>query len=362
VKTIGAIETNDGQSDRFASGSVQSDLGPVLACFSSDPDILWGVSLIGNDGLMDLAASSTASSPAVCGEPFLKGSQCVLPFFDRISWINHCKVSRRTRMPVRFEYFNTIENRYFAVAVRDLGQPQGGQIRCAWTVRDITEMKKTENVLKLTNRKLKLMNSVAWHEIQNKITAIRGYVELMKDIIVSENGRTFIRAEEDNLSQIHELLHCTSEYQKIGSQPFRWFGVKKTFCTAASLMEIEGLVLDLDVDGLEIFADSTLGRAFAHLLRYSAKTSCGHPEIRIYYEKNPAGLSLIYEDSGTCLPTQPPPGLFIEDLLKSEDFCMKFVHDILDFSGMSIVATNVSGQGSRFIIGIPDGHYRFPGN
>jgi len=88
------------------------------------------------------------------------------------------------------------------------------------------------------------------------------------------------------------------------------------------------------------------------------RTSSGPPRIRARYQVIPGGLRLIYEDAGTGLSANGQQNLFVEDLLKSEEFCMKFVHDILDFSGMEIQAAVGSGGGSRFVIGIPFDRYR----
>ena len=58
--------------------------------------------------------------------------------------------------------------------------PSGPVIGAVETIVDITDQKRVERDLTLSRRKLRLMNDIAWHEIQNKITGIRGYVEALK--------------------------------------------------------------------------------------------------------------------------------------------------------------------------------------
>lgn len=52
--------------------------------------------------------------------------------------------------------------------------------------RDISRRKREERALRIANQKLQLMNIVAWHDIQNKVTGLRGYVELSKDLVTDD--------------------------------------------------------------------------------------------------------------------------------------------------------------------------------
>jgi len=341
-------------------GLVMENPEALLACFTCSTEIIHGISGVGNDGTVELSAWFTAS--------FLPNGSCadvhqddrqIVPFFNSILWARHCEASRLDGAPVRFDYFNAEKDRYYDITVLYFRHATTGMPCCAWTVRDMSVQHRTESLLGLTVRKLNLVNSIALHEIQNKITGIRGYVELSKQADTDGMYSAYIRAEEIALSQIHEILQYCAEYQDIGTSPRRWFNVKEAIHAAVSLMEIEGFHTEMKISGLEVLADPLLGKVFACLVRYSVKTANGTPSIRIHYDKIPDGLCLVYEDSGVGLPRKDNRNLFVEDLIKTEDFCMKFVHDILDFSGMKIEAVGGPGHGLRLIIRIPDGQFRF---
>ena len=89
-------------------------------------------------------------------------------------------------------------------------------------IRDISERKKQEQALQIANQKLNLMNIVAWHDIYNKITGLRGYVELSKEHITDHKAEEFRKREEEILKVIHQQIQYTQEYQEIGQQPPRW--------------------------------------------------------------------------------------------------------------------------------------------
>ena len=331
----------------------------LLECFTQSMGTVNGIAGVRNDGTLELSAQLESSLPTGSGGAVNHDDLQTEPFFDAILWACHCEASRQAGEPVRFEYFNAEKDRYYEITVMFFRLTDTRTPCCAWTVRDITIQRRTEASLGLTTKKLNLVNGIAFHEIQNKVTAIRGYVELSKQADPDGTIGTYIKAEETALGQIHEILHYCAEYQEIGSGPRRWFNVKETIRAVVSLMEIEGFHPEMNISRLEVLADPLLVKVFACLIRYSVNTAYGTPRIRIHYDKIPEGLCLIYEDSGQGLPHRDNRNPFVEDLIKSEDFCMKFVHDILDFSGMQIEAVGDPGQGLRMIIRIPEGKFRF---
>ena len=193
------------------------------------------------------------------------------------------------------------------------------------------------------------MNSVAGHEIENKITGVRGYVELTRGLLSDDERRTCFDAEENALKQIHELLTSMMDYQRIGTQSPRWINVPVTIRSIVSLMEIESLHIEIDVDTMELFGDPTLATMFSYLIKNTLSNVKTVPEIRVSFAKIPQGLRLLYEDNSTGIPLDRKEYLFKESIVNSDNFCMKFVHDILEFSGMGITETGTPGKahGSR---------------
>jgi len=246
-----------------------------------------------------------------------------------------------------------------AVPVKD---NNGTVIGTVESLEDITEQKLLERALKLSNKKLHLMNSIAWHEIENKITGVRGYIELSKEMIKDEKGVKYFEVEEQILEQVHKLLQYTMDYQKIGALPPRWVDVKGAIRSILSLTDIGSLRMDLNVDALELFGDPTLEMMFSFFIKNTLKNVKTAPEIRISFLEIPEGLRLAYEDNSAGIPHSRKSSLFTEKIIKIDNFCMKFVHDVLEFSGMSIKETGDPDTGVRFEILVPHGAYRFTKN
>ena len=244
-----------------------------------------------------------------------------------------------------------------AVPVRD---SNGTVIGTVESFEDLTERTLLERALKLSNQKLNLMNGVAYHEIENKITSVRGYVELSRKSVKDEMAIKCFEAEETILKQIPELLHYTMDYQKIGTQPLRWVNVAGAVRSILSLMEISLLRMDLDVDALELFGDPTLEMMFSYLINNTLKQAKTAPE-------NPDQASRRSPKvSGLCMRTTVPGiphtrkhSQFKETIVKADNFCTKFVHDILEYSCMSIKETGDPDKGLRFEVLVPHGAFRF---
>jgi PAS domain S-box-containing protein len=226
-------------------------------------------------------------------------------------------------------------------------------------VRDISERKKHEQALRIANQKLNLMNIVAWHDVYNKITGLRGYVELSKEHITNKKAQDFLAREEEVLEMIQQQIAYTKEYQKIGEKPPRWqkFGsiLKDLF-----IAEVSGSIhVTNDAENLELYADPVIEKVFWHLIDNSKKHGGNVTEIRFSARESAYGCTLVYEDNGVGIPEDKRESLFTKSFGKMTGFDLFFVHDILDIYGMNIDETGEPGKGARFEIKIPKGIYGF---
>ena len=227
--------------------------------------------------------------------------------------------------------------------------------------RDVSRRKREERALRIANQKLQLMNIVAWHDIQNKVTGLRGYVELSKDLVTDEKLKKFIDSEDDVLKVIHRQLQYTREYQEMGIHPPQWLNLPQVLRTIVSFKEIGSLKFRLDIHDLELYCDPVIEKVFSHLIENTQNHGKKATEIHISCKETATGLQLIYEDDGVGIPTERKKDLFVRGVGSATGFSLFFVHDILEISDMSIQETGVPGTGVRFEISIPRGLYRING-
>jgi PAS domain S-box-containing protein len=224
--------------------------------------------------------------------------------------------------------------------------------------RDISRRRREDRALRIANQKLQLMNIVAWHDIQNKVTGLRGYVELSKDLVTDEKLKKFIDSEDDVLKVIHRQLQYTKEYQEMGIHPPQWLNLPQVLRMIISFKEIGPLKFRMNLHNLELYCDPVIEKVFSYLIDNTMKHAKKATEIHISYEETASGLVLIYEDDGIGIPMEKKKDLFIRGVGSGTGFSLFFVHDILEISDMSIQETGEPEKGVRFEISVPKGLYR----
>lgn len=149
------------------------------------------------------------------------------------------------------------------LTVDEEGRPDG-----MWSiVRDITERKRAEERIRLANRKLALMTDVTYQDIQNKITGLRGYVELARQKTTDPRQAALVENERTLLASLHDLIRKTKDYQQMGIDQSRWIPVEKTIRMQQSLLGLEERVTVVSrLHGLELFCDPLIERVFFNLV------------------------------------------------------------------------------------------------
>ena len=247
-----------------------------------------------------------------------------------------------------------------ASLIRDgTGQPSG-----VWAiVRDITERKRADEKIKLTNRKLALMNDVTYQDIQNKVTGTPGFCRgPAKHTNRDRNRIPFIEKESALLKSIHDLIKNTKEFQQMGVDQSRWIPLEKAIRIQFSRMSLEHDVsLVTNLNGLEIYADPLINRVFYNLLRNALQHGRKITRISFRYQETTDGIVLFCEDDGIGIPLDQKSGIFDRVVGGEGKFGLFFVREFLTLSSMTIRETGTPGEGARFEITVPKGVYRFSG-
>jgi len=224
---------------------------------------------------------------------------------------------------------------------------------------DITERNRAEEERLLANRKLDLMNNVAYQDIQNKVTALRGYSELARNAETETERRSFLEKEEALLGSIHTVINKTKDYQKMGTNHPRWIELEPLIRHQASLISgIGGISVEVDLHGLECYADPEIDQVFSRLIDNSIRHGKTVTRISVSCLKTPRNAVIIYEDNGVGIPPGEKAGIFNRVVSGNGKFGLFFVREFLELSGMKIAETGIESKGARFEISVPKGKYR----
>jgi PAS domain S-box-containing protein len=222
-----------------------------------------------------------------------------------------------------------------------------------------SELKRNADVLRQTNNKLNLLNSITRHDILNQLTAILGYLELTKMKYPDPSLQLFINKEIQAAETIKAQIMFTKDYQNIGVRSPQWFDLKKVIVASAALLPLSPVKLDVDCDTLEIYADPMLEKVFYTLLENALRHGKTITTIEFTCHILAEGLMVIYQDNGDGIPAEYKEAIFEHEYFKHTGFGLFLSRAILDITGMKIYETGKPGKGARFEITVPVGAYRF---
>ena len=227
-------------------------------------------------------------------------------------------------------------------------------------VRDITERKAAEELIHVMNLKLALMNDVTYQDVQNKVTAVRGYMDLYNRV-PGEEERTKIAGKITTvLGSIQTLIQKTKEYQRMGVAKSQWIDVEYVVRAEFSdISDTHHVSLETDLHGLRVNTDPLINRVFYNLLHNTIAHGKTATWIRVSSRETGDGVKLEFEDNGVGISADAKSSIFDRVVAGEGKFGLFFVREFLSISGMTIIENGEPGKGARFVITIPHGMYRF---
>jgi PAS domain S-box-containing protein len=224
------------------------------------------------------------------------------------------------------------------------------------TCRDITESKKAENALRQANRQYNLLNSITRHDINNKITAIIGYLDLAEESITTPELAEYFGRIKTLTDAVRSQISFTRIYQDLGTQEPRWqdLGIIMPFSHIPGTIAFYS-----DLNGIEVYADMMMEKVFFNLLDNSIRHGQRVTGIRVYTRESDDGLVVVWEDNGSGIPDTDKEQIFERGFGRNTGLGMFLVREILSLTDITIAETGVAGTGARFEISVPKGMYRY---
>jgi PAS domain S-box-containing protein len=223
---------------------------------------------------------------------------------------------------------------------------------------DITERKQVENALHQVNAKLNLVSSVVRHDVLNKLTVLFSALSLLKEKITDPDVKSTLGLAETATLAITNQMEFTRDYKDMGREKADWQDVEETIHKALANNHGKGILFDIRINRLEIFADPWLKKVFFNMtdamIRYGLRTKF----IRVSYKESEEGLDLFFE--GECkgiLPDQKEK-IFEHGYGNTNGFGLFLAREILAITGITIRETG-DAENVKFDIRVPKRAYRF---
>ena len=230
-------------------------------------------------------------------------------------------------------------------------------------VGEIQERKEADHALLSANRRLQLLNDITRHDIINSLT---GLFLLLSRAEAKAAGNPELLAQIQKEKEIADLIHrqivFTRDYQEIGLRMPEWQNVEDIITKAWVGHKIGSVRIDIQVPGLEIFADLLLEKVFYNIIDNAMKY--GGPAmtaVRFTMHREGDSVIIVCEDDGLGISEETRKNLFRRGYGKHTGYGLFMIREILSISGLTITENSRSGTGARFEILVPKGLYRCTG-
>ena len=223
---------------------------------------------------------------------------------------------------------------------------------------DIKNRLKVEAALETANQKLSLLSQITKHDISNRVFALLAELDLAKELSGDPRlTESLIHLERTSMA-IQEQITFTTDYGEIGAQAPAWYSVTTLIRSAADQLHSPDVTINVNCDGVEVFADAMIGKVFFNLIHNALRHGKHVTRITFSYTGSGNDLIISCEDNGIGITQQNKEHIFKKGFGKDSGLGLFLSHEILSITGITLTETGECGKGARFEIHIPDGDWR----
>ncbi|MEN6396447.1 MAG: CHASE4 domain-containing protein [Methanoregula sp.] len=262
----------------------------------------------------------------------------------------------RTKMMVQSE--NEIRGKTLLEFHYPVLDAEGNIARIGLLTFDISERKRLEIALQKVTKKVTLLNTVIFNDIQNKVFVQLAYLEFLISMAPDTRIAGYLEKEKVAVNEIQASLEFAKQYNDMGMNPPRWQNVAEVMLYAVSHIDLGSLKQDFRLKGLEIYADTLLERVFFSIIKNVHEHASTATVIHAGYTVTENGAIIFIEDDGPGIPAEAKEHIFEKGGVNRGAVGLFLSREILSITGITIRETGDPGKGARFEITVPNGSFR----
>lgn len=252
-----------------------------------------------------------------------------------------------------------------------------GEVPCLLTTMvDITEQKILEKEMEfheqevmqfsrsldMAIRKLNLLSSITRHDINNQLTVLMAYLEILEMKQPDSSFEEYFRKAATAAQRISTMIQFTKTYESIGVMAPVWQDIHTLADIAAKEAPLGKVVLKNDLSaGAEIYADPLIVKVFYNLMDNAVRYGGKITTIRLYVDGRDGDPVIVCEDDGYGIPADEKERIFERGFGKNTGLGLFLTREILGITGITVHETGKPGTGARFEIAVPKEAYRIMG-
>lgn len=226
------------------------------------------------------------------------------------------------------------------------------------TARLFTEHKKNEDAVVQANKKLNLLSNITRHDILNKLTVLRAYLDLMKEKIADPHLSMYIQAQENAAAAIENQIEFTRMYEDLGVRHPEWQDIGLAIRQIKSQVDLHTIRLEVEIQDVFVYGDTLIEKVFYNLIDNAVRYGETITRITFSCEQRQDEFIIVCEDDGLGIPDKDKVRIFERGIGKNTGLGLFLAREILSITGMTIAETGTYGKGARFEISVPKKNVR----
>jgi signal transduction histidine kinase len=179
------------------------------------------------------------------------------------------------------------------------------------------ELMKFSTSLATANKKLTLLSSISWHDINNQLTILRGYLELLEDTPLVPSQIEYFQKISTAAQRITSMIRFMKEYEAIGVHAPVWQDTRTLLATVAKQAPLGTVVVKSVVPaGAEVFADPLIVKIFYHLMDNAVRYGGKITTICFFFEERDDNYLILCEDDGDGIIAEKKEKIFERGFVK----------------------------------------------
>ncbi len=221
------------------------------------------------------------------------------------------------------------------------------------------KLRKISTSLAVSNKKLNLLFSITRHDINNQLTVILGYMDMLEYKEHEPALTPYFQSISTAAQRIAAMIRFTKEYENIGANVPVWQDCRTLADTSAKQSVLGQVVMKNDIPaGMEVYADPLIAKVCDNLIDNAVRHGGKITTIRFSVEEHESDHVVVCEDDGDGIPAGEKEKIFDRGFRISTGFGLAISREILSITGITLRETGETGKGARFEITVPKGAYR----
>ena len=224
-------------------------------------------------------------------------------------------------------------------------------IQC--TISDISDRMRAERAKILARKNLDMFSSMIRHDILNQLMVVSGSLELAGYGIQEPDLTKHLVRAQTATKTIQRQIIFTREYENLGADTPTWQQVSTVVRRAFLEVETESIILNIQQDSPEVFADPLFEKVFYHIINYSYKYGEKVTRIEVSFDYTPTALIITVADNGIGISPDNKAHLFEWRSGNEKTLGLFLAQKILASTGITIRESGEYKKGTRFEIIVP---------